>query len=298
MEQKTVKIGQRLVGEGQPCFIIAEIGINHNGDVGIAKRLIDVAKDAGCDAVKFQKRTPELCVPLAQRDQMRDTPWGYISYLEYRKKIELGWDDYKELTRYCHETAEIRMFSSVWDSTSACDAALLGQPCTKIASACLTNDELLKKVRALDVAVLGRVWKPVILSTGMSTLEQIDHAVDVLGTEHLILLHTVSTYPAMYEELNLRAIHTLKERYQVPVGYSGHETGIATSVAAVAMGACVVERHITLDRAMWGSDHAASLEPQGLHRLVRDIRLVESAMGTGEKKVLERELPILARLRG
>jgi N-acetylneuraminate synthase len=278
-----------MVGDGQPCFIIAEIGINHNGDIDIAKRLIRVAVACGCDAVKFQKRTPELCVPLVQRSQMRETPWGYITYMEYREKVEFGKEQYQEIDRYCREQGVV-WFASCWDDPSVDFMEQFDSPCYKIASASLTSDKLLEHTRATG--------KPLILSTGMSTLAEIDHAVEVLGSENLILMHTVSTYPAKYEELNLRAIGTLRDRYHVPIGYSGHETGIATTVVAAALGACSIERHITLDRAMWGSDHAASLEPTGLTRVCRDIRLVESSMGTGEKKVMDRERPIIARLRG
>jgi N-acetylneuraminate synthase len=285
----TARIGNRLVGDGQPCFIIAEIGINHNGDIDVAKRLIRVAVASGCDAVKFQKRTPELCVPLAQRSLMRETPWGYISYMDYREKVEFGLAQYEEIDRYCREQG-VLWFASCWDEPSVDFLQRFDPPCYKIASASLTNDTLLQHTRATG--------KPLLMSTGMSSLAEIDHAVDVLGRDNLILLHTVSTYPAKYEELNLRAISTLRDRYGIPVGYSGHETGIASTVAAVAIGACCVERHITLDRAMWGSDHAASLEPTGLTRICRDIRLVETSMGSGEKKVIERELPIIARLRG
>jgi len=285
----TVRIGNRLVGDDQPCFIIAEIGINHNGDIDIAKKLIRVAIACGCDAVKFQKRTPELCVPMAQRSHMRDTPWGYISYMEYREKVEFNKEQYQEIDRYCREEGVI-WFASCWDNPSVDFMEQFDSPCYKIASASLTSDDLLKHTRATG--------KPLLLSTGMSTVEEIDHAVEVLGKDNLVLLHTVSTYPAKYEELNLKAIATLRNRYQLPIGYSGHETGIATTVASVALGACTVERHITLDRAMWGSDHAASLEPTGLTRVCRDIRLLESSMGTGEKRVLEREKPIIARLRG
>jgi N-acetylneuraminate synthase len=220
---------------------------------------------------------------------MRETPWGYISYLDYREKIEFGEPEFSEIDRYCREQ-DVLWFASCWDEPSVDFVGKFNPPCYKIASASLTNDSLLKHTRATG--------KPLILSTGMSSLSDVDHAVGVLGSENLILLHAVSTYPAKYEELNLRAIGTLRDRYRIPVGYSGHETGIATTVAAVAMGACCVERHITLDRAMWGSDHAASLEPTGLTRICRDIRLVETGLGTGEKKVIERELPIIARLRG
>lgn len=284
-----VRIGNKPVGDGHPCLIIAEIGINHNGDLDLAKRLVRVAVASGCDAVKFQKRTPELCVPPAQRSIMRETPWGYISYMDYRTKVEFGQKEYEEIDRYCREQ-EVLWFASCWDEPSVDFMEQFDPPCYKIASASLTNDALLKHTRATE--------KPLMLSTGMSSVEQIDHAVEVLGTNELVLLHTVSTYPARYDELNLRAIATLRDRYRIPVGYSGHETGIASTVAAVALGACCVERHITLDRAMWGSDQAASLEPTGLTRVCRDIRLIETSMGTGEKKILEREIPIAARLRG
>jgi N-acetylneuraminate synthase len=283
-----VRIGDSLAGDGHPCFIVAEIGINHNGDVNIAKELIGVAKRAGVDAIKFQKRNPEFCVPPGQRDIMRETPWGYISYFEYRKKVEFGIEQYREIDAFCSGEG-IPWFASVWDESSVDFLEPFNLPCYKIASACLTDDSLLKRVRAAG--------RPIVLSTGMSTLEDVDHAVEVLGREDLILLHTCSVYPSHYDELNLRVIPMFKARYDLPVGYSGHETGLPSTVAAVAMGACMVERHITLDRAMWGSDHAASLEPNGITRLVRDIRLVEMAMGEGVKRILPREIPVIKRLR-
>jgi N-acetylneuraminate synthase len=283
-----IKIGDVLIGDNHPCYIVAEIGINHNGDVGIAKRLIDVAVVAGCNAVKFQKRDPDSCVPLSQQNKMRETPWGYITYLEYRRKVEFGEKEYKEIDDYCRKK-NVQWFVSSWDQVSLEALADFDLPCYKISSACLTDINLLKAFRSKK--------KPLILSTGMSTIEQIDKAVEVLGKKDLIILHSTSTYPAYYEELNLRAIKTLRERYGVLVGYSGHETGIASSVAAVALGACMIERHITLDRSMWGSDQAASLEPSGTIRLVRDIRLVETSMGDGIKRVFDRELPIMERLR-
>lgn len=285
---RTVRIGDRLVGDGQSCFVMAEIGVNHNGNMDIAKRLIDVAVLAGCDAVKFQKRTPEICVPIAQRQTMRETPWGYISYMAYREKVEFGLEQYREIDEYC-KARNLKWMASCWDEPSVDFMSQFDVPCFKIASATLKDRNLLKHTRGAG--------KPILLSTGMSNLADVDEAVEVLGTNDLVLLHAVSTYPAEYDELNLRAILTLRERYEVPVGYSGHETGIPSSVAAVVLGACLVERHITLDRAMWGSDQAASLEPNGITRLVRDIRLIERSLGDGEKKILERELPIIARLR-
>jgi len=284
----SVWIGDRLVGDEQPCFVVAEIGINHNGDLRLAKQLIDVAASAACNAVKFQKRTPELCVPISQRSTMRETPWGYISYMEYREKVEFGLEQYQEIDKHCKQH-EIMWFASCWDHPSVDFIQQFNVPCYKIASATMNDDELLRKTRSAK--------KPIVLGTGMSSISDVDHAVEVLGKQELVLLHAVSTYPADYGELNLRAIPAMRGRYSIPVGYSGHETGIPSSVAAVALGACIVERHITLDRAMWGSDQAASLEPNGITRLVRDIRLIERSMGTGEKRILDRELPIIQRLR-
>ena len=283
-----VLLGERSVGDGHPCFVVGEIGINHNGDIDIAKRLIQVAAAAGCDAVKFQKRTPSICVPEAQRKIMRETPWGYISYMDYREHVEFDLEAYREIDRHCRKH-EIRWFASCWDEPSVEFIEQFDVPCFKVASACLTDEPLLRRTRATG--------RPLVLSTGMSSLEQIDRAVAILGRQDLILLQAVSTYPARYDELNLRVIGALRERYGVPVGYSGHETGLASSIAAGALGACIVERHITLDRSMWGSDQAASLEPSGLTRLLRDIRLVETSLGSPEKRVLERELPLVARLR-
>jgi N-acetylneuraminate synthase len=283
-----VDLGGRLVGDGAPAYVIAEIGINHNGDLDLAKRLVDVAVVAGCDAVKFQKRTPELCVPPEQRDVLRETPWGVMTYLEYRHRIEFGADEYAEIDRYCRERS-ISWFTSPWDEPSVDFVERFDPVCHKIASASLTDHALLD-----HVAATGR---PVILSTGMSTLDEIDAAVERFDRDRLLLAHSTSTYPCPPEELNLRMIATLRERYGCPVGYSGHEVGLQTTVAAVTLGACFVERHVTLDRAMWGSDQAASIEPGGLNRLVRDIRVVETALGTGEKQVYESEIPVRDRLR-
>lgn len=268
--------------------MIAEIGINHNGDLDIARQLIDVAASAGCDAVKFQKRTPQICVPLEQQQLRRDTPWGEMSYLEYKERIEFGDEEYRAISAHA-AAAGLEWFASPWDVPSVEFLERLGVPAHKVASACLTDDELL--------AALAGTGKPVILSTGMSTLDEIDHAVELLGAEHLVLLHSTSTYPCPPEEANLRTIGTLRERYGVPVGYSGHERGLQISLAAVALGAVAVERHITLDRAMWGSDHSASLEPGGLERLVRDVRVLEQAMGDGEKRVFPGEEEPRRRLR-
>lgn len=282
-------IGDRPVGPDHPVFITAEIGINHNGSLEDALALIDVAADAGCDAVKFQKRTPEICVPKDQQDVERDTPWGRMTYLAYRHRVEFDQDAYATIGRHCSERG-IAWFASPWDVPSVDFLEMFNPPAHKIASACLTDDDLLNRVR--------QTQRTVILSTGMSTPDQIRHAVDVLGRERLIMCHTTSSYPAPANELNLRMIHTLAYSYpDVPIGYSGHEIGLQTSIAAVALGACFVERHITLDRALWGSDQAASIEPAGVARLVRDIRVVESALGDGVKRVYDSELPIQRKLR-
>jgi len=285
---RPVRIGDRQVGPGLETFVVAEIGINHNGDVGLAKKLVGAAASSGAQAVKFQKRTPELCVPPEQRDLPRETPWGLITYSEYRERLELGFDEYEEIDAFCRNMG-VPWFASCWDEGSVDFVEHFDPPCYKIASACLTDDALLEHTRAKG--------RPIILSTGMSSLEQIDRAVDLLGREDLVLLHTTSTYPSSPDELNLRVIQRLAERYEVPIGYSGHEVGLAPTLAAVVLGACVVERHITLDRATWGSDHAASVEPQGFSRLVRDIRLYERAQGDGEKRVYESEQPVMERLR-
>jgi len=285
---REVKIGSRLVGDGHPTYIVAEIGINHNGDLEIARRLIDAAVHAGVDAVKLQKRTPELCVPPDQQSQMRETPWGYISYLDYRHKVEFGRQEYAAIDRHCREK-EVDWFVSVWDEPSVDFMESFAPPCYKIPSASLTDPALLKRLRATG--------RPLILSTGMSTMDQIQRAVERLGSKDLILMHATSTYPCEPEELNLRMVATLRERFGVPVGYSGHEVGLVPSAVAVSLGACLVERHITLDRAMWGSDQAASVEPGGFERLVKYIRVTETALGDGVKQVYESELSSLRKLR-
>ncbi len=285
---KTVKIGGRKVGPGNPVYIIGEIGINHNGDVAIAKMCIKVAHKAGCDAVKFQKRTPELCVPEDQKNLVRETPWGIMTYMQYRQKVEFGEKEYTGIDATCRDLG-IDWFASPWDIPSVGFMEKFNPVCHKVPSALLTDIELLKTIK--------QTGRPVMLSTGMSTMDEIDRAVETLGTARLLIAHTVSSYPCKIEELNLKMIRTLAERYDVPTGYSGHETGLQTTVAAVAMGACFVERHITLDRAMWGSDQAASVEPRGLEILVRDIRAVEKAMGNGVKRIHDSEMASRKRLR-
>ncbi len=286
--KRECKLANRCVGDGHPAYIVAEIGINHNGDVQVAKQLVDSAVRAGCDAVKFQKRTPELCVPPEQRDVVRETPWGRMTYLEYRYRVEFDREQYAEIDAYCRQQG-IDWFASCWDQPSVDFIEQFGPACYKVASASLTDDELL-----CHTSSTGR---PIVLSTGMSTLEEIRHAVSLLDMDRLVITHSTSSYPCDPGELNLRAIDSLKREFPCPIGYSGHEVGISTTCAAVCLGACLVERHITLDRAMWGSDQAASVEPWGLARLVRDIRVVEKAMGDGIKRVYPSELPSRQKLR-
>ncbi|MEV5984428.1 N-acetylneuraminate synthase family protein [Streptomyces sp. NPDC052051] len=283
------KLGSRTAGPGMPVYVCGEIGINHNGELENAFKLIDVAAEAGCDAVKFQKRTPEICTPRDQWDIERDTPWGRMTYIDYRHRVEFGEDEYRQIDAYCKEK-DIAWFASPWDTEAVAFLEKFDVPAHKVASASLTDDELLHTLRAT-----GRT---IILSTGMSTPKQIRHAVEVLGSDNILLCHATSTYPAKGDELNLRVINTLQAEFpNVPIGYSGHETGLQTTLAAVALGATFVERHITLDRAMWGSDQAASVEPQGLRRLVRDIRTIETSLGDGVKRVYDSELGPMKKLR-
>ncbi len=284
-----VSIGHNEIGDSDPVYVIAEIGLNHNGDVDLAMRLIDIAADAGAQAVKFQKRTPTISTPEHMKSSPRDTPWGRMTYLEYRYRVEFDREQYIELGD--HATLRgLDWFASPWDVPSVDFLEDLNVAAHKVASASVTDVGLLEAIAATG--------KPVILSTGMSTLEQIDTAVELLGTEHLVILHATSTYPLPPEEANLRTIATLQQRYfGVPIGYSGHERGLQISLAAIALGAVVVERHITLDRGMWGSDHAASLEPEDFTHLVRDIRIIGEAMGDGVKRVFPGELAPLAKLR-
>lgn len=285
---KTLRINERWVGEGYPAYVIGEIGINHNGDLSIAKRLIDVAVMAGCDAVKFQKRTPEKAVPPEYKDVKRDTPWGIMTYLEYRYRVELGFEDYTEINRYCIEKG-IHWFASCWDEDSVDFIEQFDPVCYKVSSASLTDYSLLEKMKNT-----GRV---IILSTGMSSMEEIDTAMNLLGTDRTLIAHSTSVYPCPAEELNLRMILTLQKKFDCPVGYSGHEVGLQATLAAVTLGAAFVERHITIDRAMWGSDQAASVEPWGLMRLVRDIRVIEKALGDGIKRVYPSEINARQKLR-
>ena len=286
---REIKIGNKLVGDGHPAYVIAEAGINHNGDLEIAKRMIDAAVHAGADAVKFQKRTPEVCTPPDQQKQMRETPWGYISYLDYRYKVEFNEEQYREIDGYCKEKG-IDWMVSVWDEPSVDFMEKFDTPAYKVPSASLTDHNLLKYVR--------KTGKPVIISSGMSTMEQIKRGAEVVGTDNLVIMHCTSTYPCEPEELNLNMIKTLRNEFpNNPIGYSGHEVGLVPSAIAVAFGACIVERHLTLDRAMWGSDQAASVEPGGFERLVKYIRVTEASLGDGVKKVYESEIGSMKKLR-
>lgn len=287
--EKYVELNGKKIGEGHPVYIVAEIGINHNGSVETAKKLIDLANLYGCDAVKFQKRTPEICVPQAQRSHMRETPWGYISYMEYRERVEFQEKEYDILDKYCKEKG-ITWFASPWDIPSVEFLEKYNVPCHKVPSACLTNLRLLERIQ--------KTGRPILLSTGMSTMAEIERSVSFLRNSKVVLLHSHSCYPSDIKEINLKCIATLREKFQCPVGYSGHEPGLPPSIAAVAMGAVIVERHITLDRTMWGSDHPASLSPSGIEKLVRYIRATELSLGDGKKRVWESEMKAREQLRG
>lgn len=287
--KREVKVGNKFIGDGHPVYIIAEIGINHNGSLEIAKKLIDGAVFAGCDAVKFQKRTPEICTPRDQWDIERDTPWGRMKYIDYRHKVEFGENEYAEIDKYCKEK-NIQWFASPWDNEALHFLLKFEPVMLKFASASLTDIELLKEARKTDI--------PLMISTGMSTEEQIDYAINEIGTDNLLIAQSTSTYPSKLEELNLRVINSFLNKYPiVPIGYSGHETGLAPTLAAVAMGASFIERHITLDRALWGSDQAASVEIGGMFKMVKDIRDIEKALGNGIKTVYESEMNSIKKLR-
>ena len=286
---KTLNIGNKIIGGEEPAFIIAEIGINHNGDMKNVFKLIDLAKDTGCDAVKFQKRTPELAVPKDQWDVTKDTPWGLISYIDYKNRIELSVEQYKEIDKYCSKK-EILWFASCWDEKAVDDIASVNAQCFKSASASLTDTKRINKMLSFGV--------PIIMSTGMSTMDEINSSLQLFENRTIGLLHATSSYPCEYDELNLKMIATLKQKFpEHVIGYSGHESGLVTSAVAIAFGAKIVERHITLDRAMWGTDQAASLGPNGLRTMVSHIRTVEKSIGDGVKKVYDSEIPIREKLR-
>jgi N-acetylneuraminate synthase len=292
MANKRVEIDGTAIGDGLPVYMVAEIGLNHNGDLQIAKKLIDAAFACNWQCVKFQKRTPEICVPEHQKNIPRDTPWGRMTYLEYRYRIEFGEKEYDYIDMYCREKP-ILWTASVWDLQSLDFLLQYDVPFIKIPSAELPKDTLLKK------ACLS--GKPIVLSTGMSSIDEIDRAVEILEAHsrgNYILMHTNSNYPAPPEELNLLTIAFLKERYQCVVGYSGHEYDLEPSVVAVALGARIVERHITLDHTMWGSDHFASLEVHAMDMLYKRIKGVDVFLGDGLKRVTDRELEVRKKLRG
>ena len=277
----TLKNGKAM-GDGAPCYVIAEIGINHNGSLDLAKQIIDGAVHAGADCAKFQKRTPEVCTPKSEWMKERDTPWGRMTYIDYRHKVEFGKVEYAEIDRYCRAKG-IDWTASCWDEESVTFMEQFNPPFYKAASASLTDWPLLK--------AMINTGRPLIISTGMSTQEEIDAAVTAIGLKNLLIAHSTSSYPCPPKELNLGMIPTLRAQFPgTPIGYSGHEVGLATTEVAVALGASFVERHVTVDRALWGSDQAASVEIVGLERLVRDIRTIEEAMGDGVKHVYESEM--------
>lgn len=284
---KLVKIGNNIIGDGYPCFIVAEIGINHNGSIELAKKMIDIAVTTGCDAVKFQKRTVDVVYTKEELAKERTSVFGNTNG-DLKRGLEFGEVEYREIDLYCKEKG-IMWFASCWDEQSVDFIEKFDPPCYKIASATLTDDNLLRYTKSKG--------KPILMSTGMSTMEQIRHAVSIVGEDDLVLYHCTSTYPSNANETNLKVIESFKKEFSCPIGYSGHERGLTPSIVAVALGANSVERHITNDRTNWGSDQAASLETSGLYHMVRDIRQVPILIGDGVKVVYPRELPIIDKLR-
>ena len=280
---------KQLAKDDSNTYFIAEIGINHNGDLRNAFKLIQAAKFAGCDAVKFQKRNPKECVPKNEWNTLRDTPWGKMTYIDYKEKIEFKENDYRKIINFCKKI-DIDWFASCWDVTSVRLMEKLKIPCYKIASASLTDLKLLREIK--------KTKKPIILSTGMSTMKQIQIAVKILGEKNLAILHCNSSYPAKYEELNLNLIKKFKKIFPKSIiGYSGHEIGLSPSAAAVVLGAKIIERHITLDKSMWGTDQQASIEPLGFARLIKDIRTIEKSLGGQKKIVYTSEKKVMKKLR-
>jgi len=267
--------------------IIAEIGINHNGEIEIAKKIITAAAVAGCDYVKFQKRTPDLCVPEAQKNKIRSTPWGEMTYLEYKKRIEFEKEDYLEIDSFCRLMG-IKWFASAWDLNSL-EFLREFSSMVKIPSALITNDELLVEAR--------KMFDFLLISTGMSTEEEVEHAIEISSPD--VIFHTNSSYPSKVSDLNLKYICHLKNKFNRTVGYSGHEFGLVTTFAAIPLGAEWIERHVTIDRELWGSDQKSSVEPTGLIKLVKGIRDIESALGdSGPRTLRGEELEKKASLRG
>ena len=285
--RKDVKIANKIIGDNHPCFVTAEIGINHNGSVAQAKKLIDMAVSAGCDAVKFQKRTVDVVYTQEELAKERQSVFGNTNG-DLKRGLEFGFEQYKEIDEYCKEK-NIIWYASCWDEQSVDFIEQFNPPCYKIASASLTDDNLLKYTK--------KMGKPIFLATGMSTLEQIQHAVDILGEDDLIIYHCTSTYPTKSNEINLNVIPVLREKYSCPIGFSGHERGILPTIMSVVLGANAIERHITLDRTLWGSDQAASLEFDGINRIVRDVHQIKTILGDGKKVVYESEKPIIQKLR-
>lgn len=284
----TVKIGNKLVGSNQPCFVVAEIGINHNGSLEIAKKLIDIAAVIGCDAVKFQKRTIEAVYTPGELAKPRESPFGSTNG-DLKRALEFGRKEYDEIDRYCRQK-EILWFASPWDEASVDFLEKYHPPCYKIASACNQDKELL-----LHIKSKGR---PIIVSTGMTDEATIEKIVALLGEAGLVIMHCTSTYPAKDSELHLSNIPRLIQKYpQAVIGYSGHEVGAYAPLVAAILGAGVIERHITLDRSMWGTDQAASMETSGFIKLLKEIRLIPSYLGQSQKIVLDSERPIEAKLR-
>jgi N-acetylneuraminate synthase len=287
-----IKVGGRVIGNNEPVYLIAEISINHNGDLQIAKRLIDATWATGWDCAKFQKRTPDICVPDQQKNVIRQTPWGEMTYLEYKKRIEFQKKEYDYIDRYCNEKP-LHWTASVWDMQSLEFLLNYEVPFIKIPSAKITDRTLVEES--------AKSGKPVFLSTGMSTLAEIDEAVNILEqhtSKNYVLFHCNSTYPAKLEELNMQMIKTLKERYGCLVGYSGHEEEIMPATLAPVYGACVVERHITLDHKMWGTDQAASLEIRGMSFLAARVHEVKLIAGDGIKTIYPGEEKMREKLRG
>jgi N-acetylneuraminate synthase len=266
----------------QKKFLIAEIGINHNGSVALAKKLIKKSKDAGFDAVKFQKRTPEICVPNNKKYLMRETPWGMMTYLDYKKRIEFGEKEYNEINKFCKKI-KIEWFASAWDIESQFFLNKYKLKYNKISSAMLTNLKLLEYI--------SKQKKMTFISTGMAGYKEIDNAVNIFKKNKcdFMLMHCVSSYPCPDKELNLSMINKLRKRYKCKIGYSGHEVSVSPSLMAAVMGAIAIERHVTLDRTMWGTDHAASLEFNGMKQLVELVRKFESVHGDGLKKISKAE---------
>lgn len=282
-----IKIANKQIDNNSKTFFIAEIGINHNGSIKNAEKLIKECKKAGADAVKFQKRTIEKVYSSDELMKPRDSVFGKTNG-DLKRGLEFSKTDYQKIDKICKDL-DIIWFASCWDIESVDFMEDMNVPCYKIASASLTDKDLLNYTKNTN--------KPIILSTGMSTEDEIEKATRIIGEDKLIILHCTSSYPCAIDELNLSYIHKLKEKYKCPIGYSGHEVGLSTTLAAVAMGAKVVERHVTLDRSLWGSDQSASIEPVGLNKLIRDIKAFEQALGDGKKIVYDTEKPILEKLR-